>query len=99
RGKWRCGEKENIRGESRKFKKKVERVLRPSGKTDRRARRCLRRKNDLHIFSILFSSRRRHTRSLCDWSSDVCSSDLRVLVRRDQERLRERIREVHDLGR
>src|SRR5215211_8840150 len=22
------------------------------------------------------SSRRRHTRSLCDWSSDVCSSDL-----------------------
>src|SRR5260221_13647968 len=25
-----------------------------------------------------FSSRRRHTRSLCDWSSDVCSSDLRV---------------------
>src|SRR5437588_12770457 len=27
-----------------------------------------------HFF---FSSRRRHTRSLCDWSSDVCSSDLR----------------------
>src|SRR5438034_6403178 len=25
---------------------------------------------------IFFSSRRRHTRSLCDWSSDVCSSDL-----------------------
>src|SRR5260221_7189602 len=25
-----------------------------------------------HFF---FSSRRRHTRSLCDWSSDVCSSD------------------------
>src|SRR5438034_8587647 len=24
-----------------------------------------------------FSSRRRHTSSLCDWSSDVCSSDLR----------------------
>src|SRR4030095_4023174 len=24
----------------------------------------------------IFSSRRRHTRSLCDWSSDVCSSDL-----------------------
>src|SRR5204863_2700488 len=24
-----------------------------------------------------FSSRRRHTRSLRDWSSDVCSSDLR----------------------
>src|SRR5260221_11074677 len=25
---------------------------------------------------IFFPSRRRHTRSLCDWSSDVCSSDL-----------------------
>src|SRR5690349_24948654 len=25
---------------------------------------------------FLFSSRRRHTRSLRDWSSDVCSSDL-----------------------
>src|SRR5438034_7558576 len=27
---------------------------------------------------LFFSSRRRHTRSLCDWSSDVCSSDLRI---------------------
>src|SRR5438034_11058585 len=27
---------------------------------------------------FFFSSRRRHTRSLCDWSSDVCSSDLWV---------------------
>src|SRR5260221_6735580 len=26
-----------------------------------------------------FSSRRRHTRSLCDWSSDVCSSDLSIV--------------------
>src|SRR5438034_5827653 len=25
---------------------------------------------------FFFSSRRRHTSSLCDWSSDVCSSDL-----------------------
>src|SRR5882672_11768546 len=25
---------------------------------------------------FFFSSRRRHTISLCDWSSDVCSSDL-----------------------
>ena len=25
---------------------------------------------------FFFSSRRRHTTSLCDWSSDVCSSDL-----------------------
>src|SRR5438034_1115348 len=30
----------------------------------------------LGLFSFFFSSRRRHTRSLCDWSSDVCSSDL-----------------------
>src|SRR5204862_753549 len=31
-----------------------------------------------YIFSLFFffSSRRRHTRSLRDWSSDVCSSDL-----------------------
>src|SRR5207237_7798990 len=27
-----------------------------------------------------FSSRRRHTRFKCDWSSDVCSSDLTVAV-------------------
>src|SRR2546430_11569935 len=27
--------------------------------------------------SFFFSSRRRHTRFDCDWSSDVCSSDLR----------------------
>src|SRR5260221_3052663 len=26
--------------------------------------------------ALFISSRRRHTRSLCDWSSDVCSSDL-----------------------
>src|SRR2546430_10091251 len=26
---------------------------------------------------FFFSSRRRHTRFDCDWSSDVCSSDLR----------------------
>src|SRR5438034_6447010 len=28
------------------------------------------------VVFFFFSSRRRHTRSLCDWSSDVCSSDL-----------------------
>src|SRR5256886_4218965 len=28
--------------------------------------------------SFFFSSRRRHTRFDCDWSSDVCSSDLSV---------------------
>src|SRR5438309_7856451 len=30
------------------------------------------------ICFFFFSSRRRHTRWNCDWSSDVCSSDLRV---------------------
>src|SRR2546430_10636043 len=30
-----------------------------------------------------FSSRRRHTRFDCDWSSDVCSSDLDRLTIRD----------------
>src|SRR6476646_610516 len=34
------------------------------------------------MFFFFFSSRRRHTRSLCDWSSDVCSSDLRRRSRR-----------------
>src|SRR2546430_6996066 len=29
---------------------------------------------------FFFSSRRRHTRFDCDWSSDVCSSDLPVAV-------------------
>src|SRR5260370_6483222 len=29
-----------------------------------------------HRFLFFFSSRRRHTRFKCDWSSDVCSSDL-----------------------
>src|SRR5256885_8496832 len=29
---------------------------------------------------FLFSSRRRHTRLQGDWSSDVCSSDLRLLL-------------------
>src|SRR2546430_13753435 len=33
----------------------------------------------LHIVFFFFSSRRRHTRFDCDWSSDVCSSDLEVL--------------------
>src|SRR5690242_21620191 len=30
-------------------------------------------------YAFFFSSRRRHTRLTCDWSSDVCSSDLRHL--------------------
>src|SRR5215204_4713796 len=37
------------------------------------------------MFFFFFSSRRRHTRSLCDWSSDVCSSDLGDLRQRRAE--------------
>src|SRR5262245_62737379 len=33
-----------------------------------------------HCVFFFFSSRRRHTRCLSDWSSDVCSSDLDRLV-------------------
>src|SRR6478736_2840735 len=32
------------------------------------------------LVRFFFSSRRRHTRFDCDWSSDVCSSDLAVMV-------------------
>src|ERR1039458_10494325 len=40
-----------------------------------RGRRCL---VQLTVMFFFFSSRRRHTRCLSDWSSDVCSSDLRT---------------------
>src|SRR2546427_5817426 len=33
------------------------------------------------FFFFFFSSRRRHTRFDCDWSSDVCSSDLNCRLR------------------
>src|SRR2546426_1979230 len=35
------------------------------------------------FFFFFFSSRRRHTRLQGDWSSDVCSSDLKLLGKRD----------------
>src|SRR6266571_6222767 len=31
----------------------------------------------MYFIFFFFSSRRRHTSLTCDWSSDVCSSDLR----------------------
>src|SRR2546430_7437259 len=34
----------------------------------------------IYVFFFFFSSRRRHTRFDCDWSSDVCSSDLEVFL-------------------
>src|SRR2546430_8131364 len=35
----------------------------------------------LYWWFFFFSSRRRHTRFDCDWSSDVCSSDLQAVGR------------------
>src|SRR3972149_3718604 len=41
------------------------------------------------FFFFFFSSRRRHTRFDCDWSSDVCSSDLGVAYHEhNKERLK-----------
>src|SRR2546430_12840296 len=34
----------------------------------------------LNYLFFFFSSRRRHTRFDCDWSSDVCSSDLDIFA-------------------
>src|SRR6266704_4589698 len=45
---------------------------------------------------FFFSSRRRHTRSKRDWSSDVCSSDLRRPGRRRMHG--ERARSVAETG-
>src|SRR5688572_30922706 len=39
---------------------------------------------------FFFSSRRRHTRFDCDWSSDVCSSDLIATVRATASERKER---------
>src|SRR2546427_5226023 len=36
------------------------------------------------LFFFFFSSRRRHTRFDCDWSSDVCSSDLVIGTRLEE---------------
>src|SRR5690606_41135028 len=37
------------------------------------------------VFFFFFSSRRRHTRFSRDWSSDVCSSDLRLDADRSRD--------------
>src|SRR5699024_11367759 len=37
--------------------------------------------NTLFSLFFFFSSRRRHTRSKRDWSSDVCSSDLNMVTK------------------
>src|SRR6266496_4009010 len=44
-----------------------------------------------NVVNFFFSSRRRHTRSLRDWSSDVCSSDLHRENRAGSAACRERV--------
>src|SRR2546427_11385031 len=49
--------------------------------------------------SFFFSSRRRHTRFDCDWSSDVCSSDLqRAVAVHILAELAARVSFVNDVG-
>src|SRR5437763_6033891 len=49
----------------------------------------------LFSYSFFFSSRRRHTRYIGDWSSDVCSSDLVVLKQSATDLLVKSIHRVH----
>src|SRR4051812_20321708 len=51
------------------------------------------RRKMLNEAQTAFSSRRRHTILTCDWSSDVCSSDLFL-----HAELLQRIRETHDIA-
>src|SRR5262245_64740494 len=54
------------------------------------------------MYGFFFSSRRRHTRCLSDWSSDVCSSDLLRLsgaTGGDQTEAGLRTSDPHGLGR
>src|SRR5699024_11607912 len=41
----------------------------------------------VHSSLFFFSSRRRHTRSKRDWSSDVCSSDLKKAAEESREQI------------
>src|SRR5688572_8989108 len=50
------------------------------------------------FFFFFFSSRRRHTRFDCDWSSDVCSSDLAVDVGLSEQDPKDELRIELDRG-
>src|SRR5256886_16032938 len=52
----------------------------------------------MYLYLFFFSSRRRHTRFDCDWSSDVCSSDLewRDPFQGEQDLAKKLIRSVGD---
>src|SRR5205814_4677288 len=56
------------------------------------ARSCPRFLVRFRLF--FFSSRRRHTRCLSDWSSDVCSSDLAVLRPENEKSSDSRLRRL-----
>src|SRR5215204_7654771 len=64
----------------------------PNRRTAEAARTKATRSSAADAPVFFFSSRRRHTRSLCDWSSDVCPSDLLVLP--DFTYLRERADDI-----
>src|SRR5262249_59036020 len=53
----------------------------------------------IHFIVFFFSSRRRHTRLVSDWSSDVCSSDLTLLVREVDHRARNALAVVQSIVR
>src|SRR5438094_7497180 len=46
---------------------------------------------------LFFSSRRRHTRSYGDWSSDVCSSDLMIDVGEETGKLPDMLLKIADV--
>src|SRR5260370_12776578 len=57
--------------------------MQDGGRTAARSKRSWNRRCERMLSSVIFfffSSRRRHTRFKCHWSSDVCSSDLRLCV-------------------
>src|SRR2546427_3913216 len=52
----------------------------------------------LFFFYFFFSSRRRHTRFDCDWSSDVCSSDLLQMAQAVEQALGEKRHLIVEAG-
>src|SRR3712207_8195428 len=52
----------------------------------------------MELLGVFFSSRRRHTRYWRDWSSDVCSSDLRRHHRRERIAFRAAARSAEGAG-
>src|SRR5689334_24397206 len=50
----------------------------------------------IYFFFFFFSSRRRHTRWNCDWSSDVCSSDLAEVAARHRTPIEQLVEDALD---